>query len=139
MKLITPSLLKFTATILALTILFRHFLSASIAVHSSGRIIVTAVVYGLCMFLSGFYFGGKESRRLPISDVGFRFHLATYIVVIGVSELWFVLGLNAPGETVTGTNYTALIWGVLLVLHFVYFLIARRHTIKYIDKRELFE
>lgn len=139
MKLITPSLLKFTGVAIVLTILFRHFLSASIAVHSTGHIIVVAVVYGLCMFLSGYYFGGKEARRLPLYDVGFRFHLATYIVVIGVSELWFALGLGAPGETATATNYTALIWGALLVLHFILFLVAHRRTIGYINKDELFE
>ena len=87
MKTITQYLLRFALTATVLTIIFRYFLSYGIENQSGILITISAVTYGLLMFASGWYFGRKDGEYLPIYDVGFRFHLTTYLIHNGISLL----------------------------------------------------
>lgn len=139
MKAITPALVKFAITATLLAIIFRYALTHGIEMHSNLVITLAAASYAILMFLSGWRFGKKEGDYLPIYDVGFRFHLATYVIHNGISEGWFAFGFNARSENISVIHYTAIIWGVFLVCHFIFFLRTRKHAINYLGKEDLFD
>lgn len=139
MKTITPFLLRFILVITLLTILFRFFLSYGITHESLVLIILSASLYGVLMFVSGWHFGKKDSEYLPLYDVGFRFHLATYIVHNGISMLWFAFGFNSPMEKVSVVYITAIVWVVILLVHLAFFIGTRRYAIKNLHRDNLFE
>ncbi|NLC66924.1 MAG: hypothetical protein GX752_08365 [Clostridium sp.] len=139
MKTITPYLLRFALTTTLLTIVFRFFLSYGIE-NQSGIIITTsAVTYGLLMFATGWYFGRKDGEYLPIYDVGFRFHLTTYLIHNGISLLWLGLGFGSKYENLSVSIMVAIYWGIFLLLHFIFYIWARKNSIENLDKEDLFE
>ena len=139
MKTITPYLLRFALTTTLLTIVFRFFLSYGIE-NQSGIIITTsAVTYGLLMFATGWYFGRKDGEYLPIYDVGFRFHLTTYLIHNGISVLWLGLGFGSKYENLSVSIMVAIYWGIFLLLHFIFYIWARKNSIENLDKEDLFE
>ncbi|MDI9341273.1 MAG: hypothetical protein QM534_11945 [Sediminibacterium sp.] len=139
MKTMTSNLLKFAAVASVLTVTFRLFLSIGIENRSNAIIMVSAIAYFIAMFLAGWIFGKKEWNHLPIHDVGFRFHLTTYLAYIILSELWFALNFHHKSETIITIHITAAIWGVFLLCHFIYYLYIRKNTINHLDKEELFD
>jgi hypothetical protein len=102
-------------------------------------VILSAVIYAILMWFNGRYFGRKEYEYLPIYDIGFRFHLSTFLSHNVVSIFWFVFGFESHYENIKTIYMTALIWSVFLIIHFIYFLSIRKSTIKNLDKEDLFE
>ena len=139
MKSITPYLLKFVATATVLIIIFRYFLSTGLENNQTTIVLLSSVLYGLAMFASGWFFGQKDGAYLPISDVGFRFHLSTFLVHNIVSELWFVFGFQASIEHINTVHYTILFWLPFLIVHYLFYLRAKKKSIKGLDKNDLFE
>lgn len=139
MKTITPFLLRFALIATLLTITFRYFLSNGIDNKSSIIICISAILYGVGMFISGWYFGKKDGEYLPIYDVGFRFHFTTYLIHNLVSVLWFIFDFNSRYENIQTVYTTALIWGAFLIVHFLFFYWARKNSINNLDKEDLFE
>lgn len=137
--LITPNLINFTLTALFLTIIFRIGLSTSITDEMIVGVIISALAYAILMWFNGSYFGRKEYEYLPIYDIGFRFHLMTFIVHNGVSLLWFVFGFESKYENINVIFMTAIIWSIFLIIHLVYYISVRKATIKNLDKEDLFE
>ncbi len=139
MKTITPFLLRFALTATVLTIIFRYFLSYGIENKLSVIIIISAIIYGIAMFISGWYFGKKDGEYLPIFDLGFRFHFATYLIHNLISFLWFIFGFNSHYERIETIYITAIIWGAFFFVHFLFFLWARKNSISNLYKEDLFE
>lgn len=139
MKTITPYLLKFAVAAAFLTIVFRYFLSYGIDNKSAVIIALSAALYGTAMFVCGWYFGIKDGEYLPIYDVGFRFHATTYLIHNLISVLWFKLKLNSNYEQLQIIYITALIWGILLIIHFLFYLHARKNSINNLYKKDLFD
>ena len=139
MKAINNYLLRFALTAALLTALFRCFLSYGITHEAIVLITVSSILYAIGMSLAGWYWGKKEKDHIPIYDVGFRFHLATYLVFNVVSEGWFFLGFNSGIEKIETVRSVACLWGFFLFIHFIYFIWTRKKTINNIDKTELFE
>jgi len=137
--LITTNLLKFTLVTIILTIIFRMGLSTSITNKMTIAVIICAIVYAVLMWINGNYFGRKEYEYLPIYDIGFRFHLSTFLAHNTVSILWFVFAFESKYENIKVIYVTALIWSVFLIIHFIYYLSVRKTTIKNLDKEDLFE
>jgi len=135
----TSSLFWFAAVAICLTIAFRFFLSYGIDNKIALLVNLNAIVYGLLMFGAGWYFGKKEAEYLPVSDIGFRFHLATYIIYNLISQTWFVAGFNSVYEKQSLVHMTMIIWGGFLLLHFIVFLLTRKNTIKGLHKNDIFE
>ncbi|KUF40177.1 hypothetical protein HX017_18440 [Myroides marinus] len=139
MKTITPYLLRFGLVATILTIIFRYFLSYGIENQSGNIITISAVIYGTLMFASGWYFGRQDGEYLPIYDVGFRFHLTTYLIHNGISLLWIGLGFGAKYENINVSIMVAVYWGIFLLVHFVFFLWARKKSINNLNKEDIFE
>ena len=138
MKFATKNLVYFAVVSTALTLVFRFSLSALLAI-SCDFYYVPAILYSLSMTAAGWYFGRKDGRALPIYDVGFRFHLITYVQYFAVTGVWFLFGLNAEVEKGEKKLITALVWGFFLTIHFVYYLISRKKTIDGLKKEDLFD
>ncbi len=139
MKTITPYLLRFALAVTVLTIIFRYFLSYGIEKQSGIIIAISAATYGLLMFASGWYFGRKDGEYLPLYDIGFRFHLTTYLIHNGISLLWIGFGLGSKHENLSVSIMAAVLWGISLLIHFAFFLWARKNSINNLDKEDIFE
>lgn len=139
MKSITGNLLKFAAFFALGSILFRFGLSWSISNHAVFVMWIIAISYFIFNFGIGWYFGKRDYESFPLHDIGFRFHLVTYIIFTVVGELWFLLALQSRFENVKIVNRIALIWGVFVIIHFILYLYSRKNTIKGLDKSQIFE
>ena len=138
-SIISTNLLKFIITTTLLTIVFRFFLSMSITNKAMVPLMLSALIYGLAMWFNGKYFGKKDYDELPIYDIGFRFHVATFVTHNLISILWFVAGLASVNESIQ-TNYIIVSsWAVGLVIHLFYYISTRRSAIKNLNKDDLFE
>lgn len=138
-SLITPNLIKFTLVTIVLTIIFRMALSISITNKITVAVILCSIIYGILMWFNGRYFGRLEYEYLPIFDIGFIFHLSTFLTHNIVSILWFVFAFESRYENIKVIYITALIWSVFLIIHFIYYLSVRKLSIKNLDKTDLFE
>ncbi len=139
MKLITSNLLKFAICFALGSILFRFGLSWSITNHALIEMWIFAILYFFFNAGIGWFFGKKDYESFPLNDIGFRFHLVTYVVFNIIWELWFLLGLQSPVENGNFAPQIAFFWGIFLLIHFIIYLFNRKNTIKGIDKSEIFE
>lgn len=139
MKSITGNLLKFAIFFALGSILFRTGLSWSITNHAVPEMWIFAIMYFLYNFSIGWYFGKKDYEAFPLNDVGFRFHFVTYAVFNIIGELWFLIGFQSRVENVKIVHQIAVIWGVFLLLHFIFYLFERKNTIKGLNKSDIFE
>jgi len=106
--------------------------------HFSGVWIVAAL-YAISVFMIGLVFGIKDKQTLPLYDIGFRFHLTTYLVCNLIAELWYALGLQSDYEKISTVHSIVIFWGIGLLIHFIIYLITRKNAIKGIKKTEIFE
>jgi hypothetical protein len=139
MKLFTVNQLRFTTSLFILTIAFRYGLSSLLEASQFTMIWVVAAVYAILVFAVAWYFGKNDYELLPLFDIGFRFHLSTYVVCNMTAEIWYLLGYQSKHENIQTVHLTAIFWGIGLLIHFVYYLLTRKYAIKGIDKSELFE
>jgi hypothetical protein len=100
---------------------------------------IMATAYGLGAFFLGWYFGKKDGNDLPLYDIGFRFHFATYLICNVIGELWLLSDFHSKYENIFTVHLTALIWGAFLAIHFIFFLTSRKKAINGIKKTEIFE
>lgn len=138
-NLLTPNLVKFTLLTILLTVLFRIALSSFITNQMIVAVVMTSIVYGVLMWFNGSFFGRKDYEDLPIYDVGFRFHLATFLTHNVISILWFSFGFQSKYESVRIIYLTAAIWSLFLLAHFIYYLSVRKSTVNGLDSEDLFE
>lgn len=139
MKTITKNLMYFAIFFFIGAIVFRYFLSVNIENHSYYLLWITAVCYFSFNFSIGWFFGKRDYESLPLYDVGFRFHFVTYLLFNIIAVLWFSLGFHSQFESIGSVYAIALFWGIGLLIHFIFYLIARKNTIKGLNKEEIFE
>ena len=137
MKALTIRLGQFAICALVLTVLFRYALNLCIEANSVIGTTTCSIVYGGLMFLVGWYFGTKDAKENEVHDIGFRYHLVTYILCIGIGYSVHNLGWNA--ESLRAMTITAISWGIGLLVHFIFYLIEQRKTIKGYAKDEIFQ
>jgi hypothetical protein len=139
MKALTKNLILFSIGATILTIVFRFTLSTMLQREMFTYIWAITVFYGIAMFILGWIFGKKERQTLPLYDIGFRFHLTTYIICNLIAEIWFSVGLQSDYEKIKVVHWTMIIWGIVLLIHFFFYLLTRKNSIKGIKKSEIFE
>ena len=88
------------------------------------------------MFFIGWYFGKKDFLENEIHDIGFRWHCATYLLCKGGNVIAHYAGLNTKNLKAIGL--ISLFWGIGLLVHFVFFLINQRNSIRGYHKDEIF-
>lgn len=139
MKTFTINLLRFAGVLLLLTVTFRFELSTLLNREEFILVWLICALYALLVFTAGWFFGKKGYEDLPLSDIGFWFHLTTYVICNSIAELWFLLGFQSEYENIKAVHLTVLFWGIGMIIHFIFFLIARSDNIKGIDKSDIFE
>jgi hypothetical protein len=139
MKTLTNNLIKFALVATISAVIFRYAMTYGIEIESKSIILFFAFLYAVVLFISGWIFGKKDREYMPIYDVGFRFHLTTYLTYNIISELWFVLGFNSKTETASTVHTTAIIWGFYIIVHFIWFLWSRKNSINNLAKKDLFD
>jgi len=139
MKSLTNNLLYFAMLFIFGAIIFRFGLSFFLENGSYNLVWVIAAIYFIFNFMIGWIFGKRDHISLPLFDVGFRFHLVTFILFNGISIAWFLLELNSQKEEIGVVYTTAIIWSFFLVLHFIFYLYAQKQSIKGINKEEIFD
>ena len=137
MKALTIRLGQFAISALFLTVLFRYALNLCIGVNSLFGTVSCSIVYGGLMYLLGWYFGKKDAVENEVHDIGFRYHFVTYILCIGIGYGAYYWGWNT--ETLRAMAITAISWGIGLAIHFVFFLLEQRKTIKGYAKDDIFQ
>ena len=139
MKKITKNLIAFSVGLVVLTIAFRFSLSSMLQNRLFSSVWLVAAIYGIFVFIIGWIFGKKDKMDLPLYDIGFRFHLATYIICNLIAEVWYLIGLQSEYENIRTVHLTAIFWGFGLLIHFIIYLFTRKNAIKGIKKSEIFE
>ena len=139
MKTITSYLVQYALAIIVLTIIFRFSLSYTLRQEYFIVATIIPFLYFFAMFFAGWFFGKKDGEYLPIYDVGFRFHLTTYLIFNGISEIWFLTDLNSVHEQIKTVHMTAAIWAFFLMIHLFFYLRARKNSIDDLNKTDLFE
>ena len=137
MKALTIRLGQFAISALVLTVLFRYALNLCIGANSLLGTVTCSIAYGCLMYLLGWYFGKKDDIENEIHDIGFRYHIVTYILCISIGYGAYSLGWNT--ESLRAMAITATSWGIGLVIHFIFYLLEQRKTIKGYAKEEIFQ
>lgn len=136
---ITKPLVQFILVTTLLTILFRISLSELLNNQLWNLVFIPPLIYFILMYFSGRFFGIKEYEYLPIGDIGFRFHLSTFVVFFTVSYSMSYLEYMSSSEPKGIIDTTLLIWGILLFSHFVFYQKFKRNNIKGINKEDIFD
>jgi hypothetical protein len=136
---ITKPLVQFIVMTTLLTILFRISLSELLNGQLWNFVFIPPIIYFILISVSGRFFGIKEYEYLPIGDIGFRFHISTFIVFFTVSYSMYYLDYMSNSEPRGILDTTLLIWGILLLTHFIFYQKNKRNNIKGINKEDIFE
>lgn len=139
MKALTKNLMYFATLFLLGAVIFRFSLSFFLESRSYTLVWLISAIYFIYNFMIGWIFGKRDYESLPLFDVGFRFHLVSYVLFNGISLAWFQLEFNSQSETTAAVYTTALIWGFFLLVHFIFYLYAQKQSIKGINKEEIFD
>ena len=139
MKALTKNLMYFAVLFFMGAIVFRYSLSDFIENRLLNLIWIIAIIYFFFNFFIGWFFGKKDYESIPLNDIGFRFHFVTYFLFNMVSVLWFLFGFNSHFENIRIVYITALFWGIVLLIHFIFYLIERKNSINGLNKEEIFE
>lgn len=139
MKFITRNLLYFALAFTALTVGMKFSISAALDAGLYALPWIIGAAYGVITFGLGWFFGERDVRSLPLYDAGFRYHLATFVVFVAVSESWSALGLMSVYDSIRPWRIVEVIWAVFVAVHFVIYLIARKKTIRGIEKTDIFD
>lgn len=137
MKALSLRLGQFAVCAVLVTVLFRYVLSLCIGMGSWWASLLCSAAYFGLMYYAGHNFGEKDTVENEFHDIGFRFHLTTYIVCMGVGLGAHHLGWNT--ETLMSMGITAVCWGIGLLVHFILFLSEQKRTIKGYAKDEIFQ
>ena len=136
---ITKSLIQFITVTTFLTFIFRISLSEFLNEQLWSFVFIPPLIYFILMYVSGRYFGIKEYKYLPIGDIGFRFHVSTFIVFLIVSYLMYYLGYMSNSEPRGILDITISIWGIFLIIHMILFFKSKNDNIMGINKEDIFD
>ena len=150
---ITKYLYSFSITAFILTLGFRilgsYFLSIDINIENTweetpdsekfGWSIILNIVYFTSMMFTGFFFGIKDHKTLPLIGIGFRYNLVSFFIFHIISLFWFISNLNSSFESIEELKYSSIIWGTSVLIHFYVFYKSKNKIINEINKEDLFD
>ena len=135
MKTLTNNLKYFCGLTLIFSITFFYYLYSSILIESYNKIWVYATLFGIALFISGFALGYNDSVRKSRLDLGFQYHLMTFIIVnfIGIVSLFIAMGFNM--KTLLYSILSLIPWGIGLYANYY----SSSKSIKGMDKKDIFD
>lgn len=106
-----------------------------ISVENPRMVWVSAIIYGIVMFLSGLIVGKNDIYE---GYIGVNYHLSTYVICNIVPLVLIGIGwLTVMGYKMI--FFIMAVWGVSLLIHILAYIARRKRNIKGYDKKELFE
>lgn len=139
MKYFTKNLLIHSAILLLTSFLFRYLISWSLSNNYFTGVWVIASIYCTSVYIMIWRFSILDQKHLPFYDLGFRFHLATYLIWLLVSYIWFSVGSISTHEHINQVHISGLYWLIALVMHFLIYLFTRKKSFKGLKKSEIFD
>lgn len=135
MKTMTNNQKYFGILILIFSATFFYYLYSALQTHSFDNIWLFAILFGAALFITGLVLGYKDPVRKSRTDLGFQYHLITFIIVnvIGIPWLFISMGLNK--EILINAAFQCIPWGIGLFVHYYF----SSRSIKGINKEEIFD
>ena len=135
MKALTNNLKYFCGLAFIFSTVFFYVLYTALLAESYNQIWLYATLYGITLFASGFALGYHDPVRKSKLDLGFQYHLMTFIVVnsVGLVSLFIAMGFNK--ETLLYGVFPLVFWAIGLLVHYY----SSSRSIKGMDKKGLFD
>ncbi len=135
MKTMTTNLKYFSSLTAIFSVIFFYYLYTAISIDSYDKIWIYATLYGAVLFISGLILGYHDTVRDSRLDLGFHYHLMTFIIVnlIGILSAFVVMGFNI--DTLLYAILPIAFWTLGLFVH--HYLSSK--TIKGMDKGNIFD
>ena len=135
MKTMSNNLIYFSGLTLTFSVIFFYYLYANLIIESYDKIWIYALLYGTALFISGLTLGYKDSVRKSRLDLGFQYHLMTFVVVNGVGIISLLIAMGFSTQNFITGILSILFWTLGILVHYYYSL----KTIKGMDKEEIFD
>ncbi len=131
----TTNLKYFCGLTFIFSIIFFDALYTDLSLGSPEKIWIYAILYGLALFFTGLYLGYNDPVQKSRLDLGFHYHLMTFIIVnsIGLISLFIALGFNK--NTLLCAIMSIGFWAIGLLVHFYF----SSKSIKGISREEIFD
>jgi len=139
MKYITKNLVIHSVIFLFASFLFRYLISWSLTNSHFHGVWMVSAVYFISLTVMIWRFSILDKKHLPLYDLGFRFHVATFFIWLLVSHIWFEFGSISPHEEIIQLNVSSVIWLIILVIHFIVYRLTRKKSFKGLKKSDIFE
>lgn len=138
-KYITKILLIHAFILSVISIVFRFLISWSLTNDYFIRVWFIAGIYCLTVYFLIWKLSILDKKNLPFYDLGFRFHLITYLIWVLISYFWFMYGNISSHEHINQVHISTLYWLLTLIVHFCIYLVSRKKSIKGLKKTEIFD
>ncbi len=125
----------FSAITILLSVAFFVLLHQLLQQRNYSLIVFPAVGYGLAMFLAGLLCGKQDDEAKTRIDIGFRYHLLTFICVNIVAIIAACSFPLLREHLLIITLIQTVAWGLGLYVHWYY----SKKGIKGYERSELFE
>jgi len=135
MKTMTKNQKYFGILVLIFSVTFFYYLYSALKTEVYNNIWLYAIAFGILLFTSGLVLGYNDSVRESRTDIGFQYHIITFIVVniIGIPWLFITMGINI--NTMLNVTLQIMPWGLGLLLHYYF----SSTSIKGMNKKVLFD
>jgi len=120
---------------LASSIIFFYYLYTALQEQSYSNIWWFAGFFGVFLFVIGFVLGCKDPVHKSRKDLGFQYHLITFLIVNGVGIPWLLFSAQLNPHTYLNAALQVFPWAVGLFFHFY----VSSKSIKGMNKEELFD
>ncbi len=134
---ISKNLKIFVILFTVYTLVFRYILYLSIIHHNHTLTWSTSIIYGIVIYLTAFLLGKADNLKSGRLSLGFKYHLAVYIIYNTIAILWYLSGYLRY-ESLKIIFIIILFWGLGLLLHVFQNLKNHKETIRGVPKDEIF-
>ncbi len=130
----TKNLKYFSGLTLIFSAVFFYNLYSALQTQSYSNIWIFAILYGAILFCTGLFLGYKDSVRKSRADLGFQYHLMTFIIVNGIGIPWMFISIGLKTETLLSASTQFIPWGIGLFVHYYF----SSRSMKGMNKEEVF-
>ena len=132
---ITNNLKIFSGIVILATVGFFYYLSAALESQSHENMGWYALAFAVVLFVSGLVLGWKDPVRQSRADLGFQYHLYTFIIVNGIGIPWMFVDMGIHHGSIMHAVYQVGPWAIGLFAHYYF----SSRSIKGMDKGDIFE
>jgi len=130
----TKNLKYFSGLTLIFSAVFFYNLYSALQTQSYSNIWIFAILYGAILFCTGLFLGYKDSVRKSRADLGFQYHLMTFIIVNCIGIPWMFISIGLKTETLLSASIQFIPWGIGLFVHYYF----SSRSMKGMNKEEVF-